>query len=55
MEQDRVAVSLAELRLVAATLMRLRAGTMDPAAMPEAERRLEYWRGDPAASMWTPV
>lgn len=55
MEQDRVAVSLAELRLVAATLMRLRAGRVDPAAMPEAERRLEYWRGDPAASMWTPV
>jgi hypothetical protein len=28
---------------------------VDPAAMPEAERRLEYWRDDPAASMWTPV
>ncbi len=55
MEQDPVAVSLAELRLVAATLMRLRAGRHDPAAMPEAQRRLEYWRGDPAASMWTAV
>ena len=55
MEQDPVAVSLAELRLVAATLMRLRAGRHDPAAMPEAQRRLEYWRGDPAASTWTAV
>jgi Ser/Thr protein kinase RdoA (MazF antagonist) len=52
---DPVAVALAELRLVAATLMRLRAGRMDPAARPEAERRLAYWRGDPDAPQWTAV
>jgi Ser/Thr protein kinase RdoA (MazF antagonist) len=55
MSDDAVAVALAELRLVAATLMRLRAGRADPAAMPEAQRRLEYWRGDPAAPLWTAV
>ena len=27
--------------------MRLRAGRADPAAMPEAQRRLAFWRGDP--------
>lgn len=53
--EDAVAQSLAELRLLAATLMRLRAARQDPAAMPEAERRLAYWRGDPSAPMWTPV
>ena len=52
---DPVAVAIAELRLVAATLMRLRAGRADPAAMPEAQRRLAYWRGDPDAPPWTAV
>ncbi len=55
MTDDPIAVALAELRLVAATLMRLRAGRADPAAMPEAQRRLAYWRGDPDAPMWKPV
>jgi Ser/Thr protein kinase RdoA (MazF antagonist) len=55
MSDDPVAVALAELRLVAATLMRLRAGRTDPAAMPEAQRRLAYWRGDPDAPSWTAV
>jgi Ser/Thr protein kinase RdoA (MazF antagonist) len=45
-------VAIAELRLVAATLMRLRAARADPAAMPEAQRRLAYWRGDPDAPKW---
>lgn len=52
---DPVTIAIAELRLVAATLMRLRAGRDDPAAMPEAQRRLAFWRGDPAASPWTAV
>jgi Ser/Thr protein kinase RdoA (MazF antagonist) len=52
---DPVARSLAELRLVAATLMRLRAARENPAAMPEAQRRLAYWRGDPSAPTWTAV
>ena len=43
---DPVAEALAELRLVAATLMRVRAGRNNPAAADEAERRLRWWRGD---------
>ncbi len=50
---DPTAIAVAELRLVAATLLRLRAGRADPAAMAEAERRLPYWRGDPDAPTWT--
>ena len=50
---DDVTLAFAELRLVAATLLRLAAGLRDPAAMPEAQRRLAYWRGDPDAPTWT--
>ncbi len=49
---DEVTQAFAELRLVAATLLRLAAGLRDPAAMPEAQRRLAYWRGDPDAPTW---
>lgn len=42
---DPLARTLGELRNVAATLMRVRAGRHDPAAAEEAERRLAYWRG----------
>jgi len=47
-----LARSLAVMRNVAATLMRLRAGRADPVAAAEAQRRLAYWRGDPAAPQW---
>jgi Ser/Thr protein kinase RdoA (MazF antagonist) len=47
-----MAVALAELRLVAATLMRLKRARFDPAHRDEAERRLRYWRGDPDAPTW---
>ena len=49
---DATTRRFAELRNVAATLMRVRAGRTDPAARAEAERRLRYWRGDAAAPMW---
>jgi len=49
---DRHAEAFAELRLVAATLMRLKVALADPAARPEAERRLAYWRGDVDAPAW---
>jgi hypothetical protein len=52
LRDDSVATAIAELRLVAATLMRLRAGRTDPAAMPEAQRRLAFWRGEPDAPVW---
>lgn len=52
MRHDAVGEALAELRLAAATLMRVRAGRSDPAAAEEAERRLRYWRGEPDAPPW---
>ena len=50
---DPLTQSLAELRNVAATLMRVRAARREPAAAAEAERRLRYWRGDPTAPVWS--
>lgn len=50
---DPTTIAIAELRLVAATLMRVAAALHDPRARPEAERRLRYWRGDPDAPPWT--
>lgn len=50
---DRATEAFAELRLVAATLMRLAAGRRDPDAMPEAQRRLAYWRGESDAPAWS--
>lgn len=41
-----LAAGLGELRNVAATLMRLRAGRHDAAAAAEAAHRLRYWRGE---------
>jgi Ser/Thr protein kinase RdoA (MazF antagonist) len=49
---DERTLALAELRNVAATLMRVKAGLADEAARPEAERRLRFWRGDPDAPLW---
>ncbi len=50
---DPAATAIAELRLVAATLMRVAASITDPAARAEAECRLRFWRGDPHAPPWT--
>ena len=47
-----LARELGELRNVAATLMRVKAGRHDPTAAAEAERRLRYWRNDPRAPTW---
>jgi hypothetical protein len=55
MRGDDVAEALASLRLVAATLMRVRAGRLDPSARVEADRRLQWWRGDPDAPSWRAV
>jgi hypothetical protein len=49
---DQSAEAFAELRLVAATLMRLKAGMRNDVAMPEAQRRLAYWRGESDAPAW---
>ncbi len=49
---DRRLRAIAELRLLAATLMRLKRAAVDPAAAAEAQHRLAYWRGDPDAPQW---
>jgi aminoglycoside phosphotransferase (APT) family kinase protein len=49
---DRFGEAFAELRLVSATLMRLKVLRTVAAAAPEAMRRLAYWRGDPDAPIW---
>ena len=53
LREDPTTIALGELRLVAATLMRVAASIADADARPEAERRLRYWRGDPDAPPWT--
>lgn len=54
LHDEPLAVVLAELRLLVATLMRVRAATVDPAASAEAHRRLAYWRGELDAPLWNP-
>jgi Ser/Thr protein kinase RdoA (MazF antagonist) len=49
---DPLGEAVAELRLVAATLMRVRAGRVDAAADAEARRRLRWWRGEADAPTW---
>jgi hypothetical protein len=50
---DWMGNAIADLRLLAATLLRLRAGRSDPAAAAEAQLRLRWWRGEPSAPAWT--
>jgi Ser/Thr protein kinase RdoA (MazF antagonist) len=50
---DPLTIVLAELRNVAATLMRVRAGRTEPAAAVEAQLRLRYWRGESDAPQWS--
>lgn len=49
---DPLTLTVASLRNVASTLMRVRAGLTDETARAEAERRLRYWRGDADAPQW---
>lgn len=52
LRHDPFAAAAAQLRLVAATLMRVRAGRLDAGAREEAVRRLRYWAGDADAPVW---
>ncbi|MFM7252669.1 MAG: phosphotransferase enzyme family protein [Ilumatobacteraceae bacterium] len=52
LDGDDLAGTLARGRLLAATLMRVRAGRTDAMAAEEARRRLRYWLGDPDAPPW---
>lgn len=54
LHDDPLTVTLAELRLLVATLMRVRAALVDPVATAEAQRRLAYWRGQSNAPLWNP-
>ncbi len=47
-----VAEAIAELRLVAATLMRVLAEEGNTESESEAARRLRWWRGEPDAPQW---
>lgn len=49
---DPLAATLARGRLLAATLMRVRAGRDDRLAAAEARQRLRYWRGEADAPQW---
>lgn len=49
---DPVANALTELRAVAATLLTVAAGRLDPTARAEADARLRHWRGEPDAPTW---
>jgi hypothetical protein len=53
MRRDPTAEAIAVLRLAAATLMRVRAAQANPAALPEAQQRLRWWRGEASAPTWT--
>lgn len=53
LSRDAVTRSLTVLRLVAATLMRVKAARLDEVAGAEAARRLRYWRGDRDAPTWS--
>ncbi|CAN5723808.1 aminoglycoside phosphotransferase family protein [soil metagenome] len=53
-DPDMVA-ALAELRAVAATIMRVRAEGPDRRPDGEAARRLRHWRGDPGAPVWSVI
>lgn len=55
MRGDELAERLATGRLLAATLLRLRAARHDAGAREEAVRRLAFWRGDPDAPQWRPA
>ena len=52
LRNDHLAEAIAELRLVAATLMRMRAARTNRSAVAEAELRLRYWRGEVEAPAW---
>ena len=52
LRDDPLGELLAKVRLLVATLMRIRAGRTDPAAAGEALRRLRWWTGDPDAPRW---
>jgi Ser/Thr protein kinase RdoA (MazF antagonist) len=51
---DGVAQALGELRLLAATLLRLRATVPNGPGRQEALRRCRYWTDGARASRWTP-
>ncbi len=53
LREDELARSLSVMRNVTATLMRLEAGRSNPAAAQEAQRRLQYWRGDTNYPAWS--
>jgi hypothetical protein len=54
LRDEWMTAALSAMRMVIATLMRVRAGRTDVVAAAEAERRLRFWRDDPNAPLWDP-
>ena len=52
LRDDRDTASLARLRLLVATVMRIRAAMIDPGAVPEVRNRLRYWTEGESAPPW---
>jgi thiamine kinase-like enzyme len=55
LRESALAPELAVLRLLAPTINMVVAGASNPALGAEAETRMRYWLGDPAAPAWTPL
>lgn len=51
---DELASELARLRLLAPTVNLIVRAASDARYVAEAQRRMRYWRGEPAAPAWTP-
>jgi Ser/Thr protein kinase RdoA (MazF antagonist) len=54
LRKSSLARELAALRLLAPTINMIINGASDPTCAAEAEVRMRYWLGDPAAPTWTP-
>lgn len=54
LSQDPISRGIAELRLLVATVMRVRAATTDDSARDEADKRVGYWAGIDSRT-WTAV
>jgi uncharacterized protein YeaO (DUF488 family) len=53
LRESWLAQELATLRLLAATMNVIMGGATDPTYAAEANVRMRYWVGDPAAPQWT--
>jgi Ser/Thr protein kinase RdoA (MazF antagonist) len=55
LRESSLAQELAALRLLAPTINMIINGESNPTYAAEAQARMRYWLGDPAAPTWTPL